>query len=184
MQVWLNCTLYNKPNHPVRIAGDALSDLFERSWLESGIESAWRDFELRYGSGAAAAAAAPASRRSSQGGLGADMKVGDEGVQTHQNGKFEMPQLTMIPCRCRVSQSHSQRMTCCRWTTAEPRRPQRLKGSLRRGQRSYRCCSASQLRSPRWVSPMTRHLNSWSEGSWLSSSRCSRQTTCRLVVDM
>ena len=46
-----------------------MSDLWERTWLESGIEAAWRDFELRYGSGAAAAAAAPvATRRISQAG--------------------------------------------------------------------------------------------------------------------
>ena len=68
LQIWLNCTLYNPPNHPVRVAGDAMSDLWEKSWLESGVEAAWRDFELRYSGGAATAAAEPASRRGSYGG--------------------------------------------------------------------------------------------------------------------
>ena len=40
--------------------GDAMSDLWERSWLESGVEAAWRDFELRYSGGGTAAAEAAA----------------------------------------------------------------------------------------------------------------------------
>ncbi|GAX77796.1 hypothetical protein CEUSTIGMA_g5239.t1 [Chlamydomonas eustigma] len=49
-QVWLNCTLYNHPNTPVRVMGDALSDSWERAWLESNVEAAWRDFQMRYNS--------------------------------------------------------------------------------------------------------------------------------------
>ena len=65
-----------------------MSDLWERSWLESGVEAAWRDFELRYSGGgtAAAAAAAPmdtgTSRRSSYvgGGDGGEANPGLEKV--------------------------------------------------------------------------------------------------------
>lgn len=37
-QVWKNCTLYNGASGPVRMQGDQLSDLWERSWVESNIE--------------------------------------------------------------------------------------------------------------------------------------------------
>lgn len=83
LQVWLNCTLYNPPNHPVRVMGDEMSDLWERTWLESGIEPAWRDYELRYGSAAAPAASAREATQSGPAHL--EPKAND-----HQVGKYHI----------------------------------------------------------------------------------------------
>lgn len=39
--VWSNCRTYNKPGQDVRIMGDALSELWEKKWSQSDIETRW-----------------------------------------------------------------------------------------------------------------------------------------------
>ncbi|KAG1673546.1 hypothetical protein FOA52_003846 [Chlamydomonas sp. UWO 241] len=58
-QVWRNCAIFNPPCGPVRVHGDLLSDLWERAWLESNIETAWADVQLRYPPGRPQLPAAP-----------------------------------------------------------------------------------------------------------------------------
>ncbi len=47
LQIWDNCRMYNAPTHAVRIAGEKMSEIWERKWQSIDMETKFAEEAAR-----------------------------------------------------------------------------------------------------------------------------------------